>query len=119
MNRTSQRGISLVGLLIIGAFAVFVLLLGFRSVPAVTEFMAIERIIKVLATEGDNGASPSEMRQGFNKRGEIDNVSSINGADLSIVKEGGKTLIEAEYSRKIPVVANVSLLVDFHASSAD
>lgn len=119
MDRSSQQGLSLISLLLVGAFVVFVLLIGFRSVPAVTEYMAIERIIKVLATDGDNGASPTELRRNFEKRGEIDNISTVNGADLEITKESGKTRIEVEYSRKVPVVANVSLLIDFHASSAD
>lgn len=119
MNRSSQRGITLISVLIIGVIAVFILLIGFRSVPAVNEFMAIERIIKILATDGDNGVSPGELRRNFDKRGEIDDVSTITGADLDIRKDSGKTIIEAEYSRKVPVVANVSLLIDFHASSAD
>ncbi|QDF96866.1 DUF4845 domain-containing protein [Azoarcus sp. DD4] len=119
MNRSSQRGISLISLMFVGAFAVFVLLIGFRSVPAVTEYMAIERNIKILATDGDNGASPTELRRDFDRRGQIDDVSTITGADLDIRKDTGKTIIEAEYSRKVPVVANVSLLIDFHASSAD
>lgn len=119
MNRSRQQGISLVSLLIVGGLAAFVLLIGFRSVPAITEFMAIERNVKALAGEGDNGALPTELRQNFNRRGEIDNVSSVTGADLDITKDNGKTRIEVEYARKVPVVANVSLLIDFHASSAD
>lgn len=119
MNRSRQQGISLISVLIVGALAVFVLLIGFRSVPAVTEFMAIERNVKVLAGEGDRGTTAAELRRGFDKRGEIDNVSSVTGADLDITKDNGKTRIEVEYARKVPVVANVSLLIDFHASSAD
>lgn len=119
MDRSSQQGLSLISLLLVGAFVVFVLLIGFRSVPAVTEYMAIERIIKNLVTEGDNGASPTELRRNFDRRGQIDDISSVSGTDLEISKNGNRTVIEVEYSRKVPVVANVSLLIDFHASSAD
>lgn len=119
MSRFRQQGMSLVSLLIVGALAVFVLLIGFRTVPAITEFMAIKRSVKVLAADGDNGVTTSELRQNFNRRGEMDNVATVTGADLDITKVNGKTLIEVDYSRKVPVVANVSLLIDFHASSAD
>lgn len=119
MNGHSQRGISLISVLIIGAFAVFLLLIGFRAVPAVTEFMAVERIFKTLATSGDNGASIAELRRDFDKRGEIDNVRSITGADLVITKDSGRTMIEADYEARVPVAGVVSLVIEFHAKSTD
>lgn len=119
MNRTSQQGLSLISVLIVGAFAAFVLLIAFRTVPAINEYMAVERIVKILAEEGDNGAAAMQLRQSFDRRGQIDDVSTVRGADLAISKQAGKVVIEVEYSRKVPVAGNVSLLFDFHASSAD
>ena len=117
MNRKHQDGVSLVGVLLIGVFAVFVLLMAFRTVPAVIEYMAIERIVGVLASEGDNGASSAELRRSFDRRGEIDNISSVTGADLDIVKDENQTVIEIDYERTVPMVANVSLLIAFQVSS--
>lgn len=118
MTQFRQRGITLISLMIVGAFFVFVLLIGFRTVPAITEYMAVKKIVKTVADEGEGGATVSDMRRSFDRRGQIDNVSTIRGADLVINKQGGKVVVEAEYSRKVPVVANVSLLIDFQASSA-
>jgi hypothetical protein len=103
----------------VGALAAFVLIIGFRTVPAVNEFMAVQRIIKIVADEGDNGVSVAEMRRSFDRRSQVDDVSSVAGTDLEIGKDGGKTLIEVAYERKVPVVANVSLLIEFNASTAD
>lgn len=80
MNRKHQGGVSLVGMLLLGVIAVFVLLMVFRTVPAVTEYLAIERIVGVLASEGDNGATAAELRRSFDRRGEIDNISSVAGS---------------------------------------
>jgi hypothetical protein len=111
-------GISPIGVLIIGAFFGSALLIGFRTVPAVNEFLAIQRIIKLVAEEGDGGAPVSELRRSFDRRGQIDDVVTVSGTDLDITKEAGKVVIEVQYSRKVPVVANVSLLFDFQASTA-
>lgn len=116
--KRGQMGISPIGVLIVGAFLGFILLIGFRSVPAVNEYFAIQRIIKLVADEGDGGASIAELRRSFDRRGQIDDVVTINGADLDIVKEAGKVVIEVQYARKVPVVANVSLLIDFQATTA-
>lgn len=114
-----QMGMSPISVLVIGGLLGFVLLVGFRCVPALNEYFAIQRIIKSVAEEGNNNVSISDLRRSFDRRGQIDDVVSIKGTDLSITKDGGKVVVEVEYARKVPVVANVSLLFDFHATTAD
>ena len=114
---TGRRAATRLGALLIGILGAFVLLMAFRAVPAVTEYLAIERIVGVLAVEGDNGASATELRRSFDRRGEIDNISSVTGADLDIVKDENQTVIEIDYERTVPMVANVSLLIAFQVSS--
>jgi len=119
MDKNGQRGLSLISVLIVGALAAFVLLIGFRTVPAVNEYMAVQRIVKILADEAENGTSVSELRRSFDRRSDVDDVSSVSGADLDIERLGGKTVISVDYERRVPVVANVSLLIEFSASSAN
>src|SRR5690606_36322902 len=97
--KNKQSGLSLISVLIVGAFAAFFLLLGFRTVPAVNEYMSIKRILPLVAEEGDNGASMSQIRGSFNRRAQIDNIESVRGEDLIITKQGGCVLIEIEYDR--------------------
>lgn len=115
---SKQAGLSLIGLLIVASLLGFALLIGFRAVPAFNEYLAIKRNVKLVADEGDNGVAFAELRRNFDRRGQIDDVVTITGADLDISKQGGKTLVEVAYERKVPVAGNVSLLFDFHASSA-
>lgn len=117
-TRNKQCGLSLIGLMIVGGLLAFALLIAFRTVPAITEYMAVKRIVGVIAEEGDGGATLTELRRSFDKRGQIDDVSSVRGADLDIYKQGGKVFVEVEYERRVPVAGNVSLLFDFRASSA-
>ena len=115
--RHRQQGLSLIGLLIVGGLLAFALLLAFRSVPAVTEYLAVQRIIKAVADEGDQGASMADLRRSFDRRANIDRVETISGRDLDIYKQGGVVVIEVEYERRVPVAGNVSLLFDFRATT--
>lgn len=115
--RDRQRGVSLLGLLIVGGLLAFALLLAFRSVPAVTEYMAVQRIIKTVADEGNQGATMADLRRSFDRRANIDRVETIGGRDLDIYKQGGVVVIEAEYERRVPIAGNVYLLFDFHATT--
>ena len=42
----------------------------------------------------------------------------MTGAELEIGKDGGEVVISFAYAKKIPLFANVSLLIDFAASTA-
>jgi len=117
MKMRSQRGLTLLGVLVIGVIAAFVLVVGFRSVPVINEYLAIKRILGIVADESDKGASLIEVRRSFDRRRQIDDVSSVGGADLTIDKSGVRTVIDVEYTRKIPLLANVSLSIDLHPSS--
>lgn len=117
MRIKSQRGLSLLGVLVVGALAAFVLIIGFRTVPVVTEYMAVKRIIGILADEADKGTPVLELRRSFDRRKQIDDVSSVSGADLDIDRTGTQTVIDVRYSRTVPLAGNVSLLFDLHPSS--
>lgn len=58
-----------------------------------------------------------EIRKSFNKRAEIDGISSVNGGDLEIDKEDRKIVLGITYSVKTPLFANISLYIDFNESS--
>lgn len=49
---------------------------------------------------------------------DINQISTIKGADLDISKDGNEIIIAFEYERRIPLFYNVSLLIDFQGSSS-
>lgn len=58
-----------------------------------------------------------EIRKLFNERAEIDDISSVNGADLEVEEEDGKIVLGIDYSVKAPLFANISLYINFTESS--
>lgn len=118
MNRNRQAGITLISVIIVGGLLAFAMLIAFRCVPAWTEYMAVVRVVKAVAEEGDQGGTISLLRGSFDRRAVVDDISTVTGRDLIIYKQGGKVVVEVEYARKVPIVGNASLLFDFKASSA-
>lgn len=59
----------------------------------------------------------NQIRLSFNRRAQIDNIKSINGQDIKINKENGRIVLSAEYTTKIPLIANLSLTIDFEPTS--
>ncbi|MCL1826379.1 MAG: DUF4845 domain-containing protein [Betaproteobacteria bacterium] len=113
-----QRGISLIGMIFVGLLLAGALLVGFRMIGPYREYFALQRIVGLVADEGNNGASESEMRKSYERRALIDSIDgTVKSSDLVFRKQGGKVVVEVEYTRKAPLVSNVSLSFDFKASS--
>jgi hypothetical protein len=110
-----QRGLSLVGLMFAGGVLFFLALLGMRAVPVYLEYFKVRTAIQGLASSGN--ASAADLRKGFDKRAEMDDIQGIRGEDLDIEKAGSGVVISVSYSRKVPLLAHASLMFDFDIRS--
>ncbi len=110
-----QRGLSLIGLIFVGLIVVALLALGFRIVPAVIEYIAIERAVQKIKNE----STVRDIQAAFERHRTIDDITSISSRDLDITKEGDKVVISYAYQKKIPILDNVSLVIDFAGTTRD
>lgn len=115
--KSRQQGMTLSGLLV-GAFVVALLaLLGMKVVPEYMEHRQIVSAVKKVAAGSDAATSVAQIRAAFDRQANVDYITAINGADLDISKEAGTIVVSFAYEKRIPLVANVSLLLDFTGSS--
>ncbi|MBX9916718.1 MAG: DUF4845 domain-containing protein [Nitrosomonas sp.] len=116
--RQKQRGISLSGLLVWAVILILVSISSLKVAPAYIEFSTIKRNLAAMVKDIDmQTTSPSQIKIMFDKRAQIDSIKSINGQDIKINKENGRIVLSASYVVQIPVVSNISLQIDFQASS--
>jgi hypothetical protein len=111
-----QRGLSLIGLIFIGLIVVGLLALGFRTVPAVIEYIAIERAVQKIKNDG---STVGEIKAAFDRHTTIDDITSIRSSDLDITKEGDQVVISYAYTKRIPIMDNVALVIDFAGTTRD
>jgi len=110
-----QRGLGLFSLIFVGVIIVALLIVGAKLVPAVTEYMAIEKAIKSIRTEE---VTVPKIRSAFDRYAQIDDIKSIAGKDLDITKESDKIVISYAYQYSIPITDNVRLVIDFAGSTS-
>ena len=115
-TRFRQRGASLIGLILIGIIVVALMILGARIVPAVVEYIAIERAVQKIKNEA---TTVRDIQTAFDRHRTIDDITSITPQDLDITKEGDKIVISYAYQKKIPILDNVSLVIDFAGTTRD
>ena len=114
--RSRQRGLSLVGVIVVGMIVVLLLILGFKIVPAVTEYLAVDRAVNKIRNEG---STVPEIRAAFGRYATIDDIKSIQAKDLDITKDGDKIVISYAYAYPVQILDNVRLVIDFAGSTKD
>ena len=113
-----QRGLSLIGLLVVSAVLVVVALIGFKLLPAYVEYFTVKRVIGDIAYDTQvQGGSVRDVMTAFQRRAQIDDITSIKASDLEITKESSGFTIATAYQRCVPLFANVSVCIDFEVSA--
>lgn len=116
--RERQQGISLIGFLLVSVAIVFISIFALKLVPAYLEQYTIEKVFRQITNNPElSNATAADVRAAFARQVSIDSVRAVGPSDLEITREAGKLVIETQYQVTIPLIANVSLLVDFKASS--
>ena len=114
-----QRGITISGLLVWLVLLIFAAIGAMKLIPAYIENAQIDKIFHTIAHDPDmQGAPVKNARDSYSKRAQIDNISVIDANDIDIAKDSSGLSLSASYQVKVPLVANISLLLDFNPSSS-
>jgi Domain of unknown function (DUF4845) len=109
-----QQGVTLLGM-VLGCIVLIILVIGgLKIVPAYIEYFTVKKAVVAIAqTHGTVG----DIRQAFDRRAAIDSIDVVGAKDLEITKEGNDVVVSVSYPKRVPLFGNVSLIIDFVASS--
>ena len=115
---SKQRGLTFSGFLSGAVILIFVSITGLKLIPAYMQDSTIKNVFISIVNDPEmQKASPRDIRMAFIKRASIDNIRAINAEDIDIAKDGDRLVLSASYTVKIPLVANISLYLEFNPSS--
>lgn len=95
--RSRQRGLSFLGLLVIGGLLAVSGVIIAEIVPTAIEYQAILKA----ADKAKEGTSVAEVRSIFDKAAAVDNIKSLTGRDIEVSKENDKIVVSFAYQREI------------------
>ena len=111
--KSRQRGLSFLGLLIVGGLLAVTGVIGAQVVPTVIEYQSVTKAIQ----KASLGSTVAEVRSTFDKAAAIDNISSVSGKDLDVTKEGDKVVISFAYQREIHLTGPAYLTLKYTGRS--
>lgn len=112
--RNRQRGLTFLGLLVVGGLIACIGVVAAQAFPTVIEYQAVQKAVTKAAREGN---SVIDIRKIFDRAAAIDDITSIAGKDLDISKEGDKVVVTYAYNREIPVAGPVFLVIKYAGRS--
>ncbi len=116
--QSRQRGLSMIGFLFVAVVLIMVAMLAMKLVPAYIEFFSVKKILATMGQESDlRSKSNAEIRSAFARRANTGYVTVVKPEDLTIDRRGGTPVISADYEFRTKLFGNVSLVVDFNAST--
>jgi len=108
----TERGITLIGLMLWAIVVAFVALIVVRVLPTVNEYSTILRAVQRIAKE--TPSTVAEARAAFEKQKEIEySITSITGKDLQVTKERDKVVIRFAYDKEVELYEPVFLLIKY------
>ena len=114
-----QQGMTFIGLVLVIAVVIFLAVIAIKVVPAYIEFSSVKNAIKYVAKDAKFATmSKKEIANAFDKSASTGYITVIKGSDLVIEKNETGNVVTADYQVTLPIVANASVLLDFHATSA-
>ncbi len=111
--QSRQAGLSLISMLFVGGLLAVIGVVGAQVFPTAVEYIAIVKAVN----KAKDGNTVQEVREIFDKQAAVESITSINGKDLEIGKEGDKVVVSFSYQREIHLVGPGWLVLRYEGRS--
>lgn len=112
-NRKQQRGLTFLGLLVVGILLALAGVVFAQVVPTYIEYLAVQKAVD----KASAGETVAEVRSIFDKAAAIDNITTISGKNLEVGKEGNQVVVSFAYERDIHLTGPAYLVMRYTGRS--
>ena len=107
----------MIGFLFVVVVVLIFAVVGFRVLPAYIEYFSVQRALSDSLSQTRELNDIGEIRRNFQRRVDSGYIESVSSRDIDIRKVGNEYVANIAWTRKLPLVNNVSLLIEFEATA--
>ncbi len=115
--KARQRGISMIGFLFVAAVLIVAALVTFRMIPSYIEYYSVQKALEG-AVADTNDLSAQAIRRAVERRLGADYIDSVDAKDVQVSKSGNIITASLAWEKRMHLVHNVSLVLEFEASAS-
>ena len=114
MKRT-QRGMTLIGFIIVLAVVGIFAYMGMKVIPMYSEYYSVNQAVNGLASEpGVAGLDVSKVRALFFRRLYVSYSENVKEGNVKLQRKGTSWLMTVDYEVRRPLIANLDVVGNFH-----
>ena len=114
--KRAQRGMTLIGFIIVLAVAGVFIYMGMKVIPMYSEFYAVKEALQGLAGEPEIASKdPAEIEKLFFRRLDISYADTVEPEHVKIVRKDEGYLMTVKYEVRTPLIANLDVVGRFDA----
>ena len=114
--RRAQRGVTFIGWLVLLVPIGLVVYAGIRLTPVYLNYFRVVKALDQQATESkeETQINPTAVRLALEKRFDVEYIERPSAKEIDLHRDGDHWVAVADYEDLAPLIANVSILVQFH-----
>jgi hypothetical protein len=114
----TQAGLTAIGFILILIPVGFLIYAVLKVAPVYIEAFSVGDALQSLKKEPDiRERTQNDIYTLIQKRLEVNNIRSIKKEDVKIVKTVNDITVKVEYEARVPLIANIDLMMSFHKST--
>jgi Tfp pilus assembly major pilin PilA len=113
-GKRSQRGITLIGFLIVLVVAGFFAYMGMILGPTYTEYYGVMKAMNFVAAQSTPGDTNfDEMKKSLDKQFNVGYVDTVDSSQAKLIRDKGGNSLNMDYQVEKPFIYNVFFTVKF------
>ena len=113
-GKRKQRGITLIGFIIVLVVAGFFAYMGMILGPAYSEYYGVVKAMNFVAGESTPNASDFEtLRRSLDKQFNVGYVETVTGKNAKLIRDKAGNVLSMEYERREKFLYNIDFVVKF------
>jgi hypothetical protein len=118
MGMHKQKGLTLIGFVIVIAFVLFIAYLGMKIGPIYLDNMAVESAMNEVAEEkGSAKKSPYDIKLKFFTQMNLNAIDHVNESHIKLVR-GNPARMTVKFETREPIMGNLDVIVRFNKTVA-
>jgi Domain of unknown function (DUF4845) len=117
-RRKRENGLTIMGFLMVAAVVIVFVVVGARMVPAYIEYYSVQKALEKALRDIRDPGNVTELRRSFDRYLATDYIQSVRASDVELTKDGNVVTASVAWTRILPLVANVSLYLEFDSKAS-
>lgn len=113
MTRDKQRGMTLIGWLMLLAILGFATLIALRLAPGYMEYLTVKQVVEQVYNQATPESTPAQIRADIQRRFTVNDVKAVHSRDIEVRRQDGQLSIHLAYEFRTHVMGNVDAVLVF------